>query len=54
MHWIYVFLLIPQFITQNSRQNFLKIFFPQAERDEENYDLSYQSSIRKYEDNLEH
>ena len=54
MHRIYAYLLIPQFPTQNSSQNFLKICFPQAERGGENYDLLYQNSIRKYEDDLEH
>ena len=34
---------------------FFEIFFLwTAERGEENYDLLYQNSIRKYEDNLEH
>ena len=32
MNWIYAFLLIPQFPTQNSRYNFLKICFPQGPR----------------------
>ena len=35
-------------------RNFLKIFFLQGERGRENYDLLYQNSIRKYEDDLEH
>ena len=43
-----------QFPTENSGQNILKICFPQAERGGENYDLLYQNSIRKYEDDLEH
>ena len=30
------------------------IFSPKAERAIENYDLLYQNSIRKYEDDLEH
>ena len=47
------FLLISQFPTQNSRQDFLKICFPEDERGGENYDLLYQNSIRKYEDELE-
>ena len=54
MDWIYAFLLMSQFPTQNSTQNFLKICFRQAERGGENYDLLYQNSIRKYEDDLEH
>ena len=33
---------------------FFKICFRQDERDRENYDLLYQNSIRKYEDDLEH
>ena len=54
MHWIYTFLFMPQSTTQNSRLNFLKICFPQDERDGGNYNLLYQNSIRKYEDDLEH
>ena len=53
MHWIYAFLLMPQFPTHNSRQNFLKICFPPTERGEGNYDLVNQNSVRKYEDDLE-
>ena len=33
---------------------FLKICFPQDERGAGNHDLLHQSSIRKYEDDLEH
>ena len=34
---------------------FLEILFPpRAERSGENYDLLYQNSIKKYEDELEH
>ena len=47
-------LFLPQFPTQNSRQDFLKICFPQDKKGGEKYDLLYQSSIRKYEDDLEH
>ena len=54
MHWLYAFLIMPQFPTQNSGQNFLKICCPKAERGGENYDLLYQSLIRKYEDDVEH
>ena len=54
MHWIHAFLLMPQFPTQNSRQDFLKICFHQEKRGGENYGLLYQNSIRKYEDELEH
>ena len=32
MNWIYAFLHMPQFPTQNSRYNFLKICFPQGPR----------------------
>ena len=32
----------------------LKIFVSTAERGEGNYDLLYQNSIRKWEDDLEH
>ena len=44
---------MPQFPTQNSRQKVLKICFLKDERDGENYDLFYQNSIRKYEDDLQ-
>ena len=37
----------------NSRQDTLKICFPQDEGGGEIYDLLYQNSIRKYEDDLE-
>ena len=43
---------MPQFPNQNSRQHFLKICFPQDKMGGENYDLLYQNSIRKYEDDL--
>ena len=33
---------------------FENLFPPTAERSGENYDLLYQNSIRKYEDDLEH
>ena len=33
---------------------FENLFPPTAERGGENYDLFYQNSIRKYEDDLEH
>ena len=48
------FLVMPQFPTQNFRQDFLKICFPQDESGGENYDLLNQNSIRKYEGDLEH
>ena len=48
------FLVMPQFPTQNFRQDFLKICFPQDERGGENYGLLNQNSIRKYEGDLEH
>ena len=54
MHLIYVLLLMPQSPTQNSRQNLLKICFPQDGKGEGNYDLLYLNSIRKYRDDLEH
>ena len=44
---------MPQFVTQNYRQDILKICFPQDERGEENNDFLDQNSIRKYEDDLE-
>ena len=50
----YAFLLMPESPTQNSRWNFLKIYFPQDKRGGGNYYLLYQNSIRKYEDDLEH
>ena len=49
MHSIYTFLLMPQSSTQNSRQNFLRICFPQDKRSGE----LYQNSIGKYEYDLE-
>ena len=33
---------------------FENLFPPTSERDGENYDLLYQNSLRKYEDDLEH
>ena len=33
---------------------FKNLFLPTAENNCENYDLLYQNSIKKYEDNLEH
>ena len=53
MHWIYASLLIPRFPTQNSTQNYFKICFPKYQKGAENYDLLYQNSIRKYEDDLQ-
>ena len=46
---------MPPFPSQNSRQKFLKICPPQkkTEKGGENYDLLYQNSVRKYEDDLE-
>ena len=43
-----------QFPTQNSRQSLLKISFAKDKGGGENYDLLYQISIAKYEDDLEH
>ena len=48
------FLRMPRSPTQNARQNFLKICFPQDEMGGGNYNFLYQNSIRKYEDDLEH
>ena len=42
-------------ITHSPRQHcFQHLFFPTAERGGANYDLLYQNSVRKYEDDLEH
>ena len=42
-------------ITHSSRQHFFEnLFPPTAVRGGENYDLLYQNSIRKYEDDLGH
>ena len=42
-------------ITHFPRQHsFENLFPPTAERDGGNYDLLYQNSVRKYEDDLEH
>ena len=54
MHWLYLFLLMPQLPIHKFRKNFLKICLPEAERVGENCDLLYQNSIRKYGDDLEH
>ena len=43
-----------QSLTEILRYNFLKICFTQDERDGKNYDLPYQNSVRKKEDDLEH
>ena len=47
---------MPQFTTQNSTYIFLKICFPkgQEQKGGGNYDLLYQNSITKYENDLEH
>ena len=36
------------------QQSFEKLFPPAAEKEGGNYDLLYQNSVRKYEDDLEH
>ena len=42
-------------ITHSPRQHSLEnLFPPTAERSEGNYDLRYQNSVRKYEDDLKH
>ena len=42
-------------ITHSARQHsFENLFLPTAERGGENYDLLYQNSVGKYEDDLEH
>ena len=42
-------------ITYSPRQHFFEHLFPStAERGGGNYDLLYQHSVRKYEDDLEH
>ena len=44
----------PKEITQSSRQHsFKNLFLPTAERGAGNYDLVYQTSVRKYNDDLE-
>ena len=40
---------MPEFPTQNSRQDFWKIPFPQDKRGGENHDMLNENSIRKYE-----
>ena len=42
------------FPIQNSWQNFLKICFPQHQKVVKEYELLYQNSVRKFEDDLEH
>ena len=54
----------PKFLSSRSRQNeithfpkqhsFENLFSPTAEKGEGNYDLLYQKSSRKYEDDLEY
>ena len=51
MHWLYAFLLMPQFPLQ---AEFFENLFPQDKRGGENYSLIYQNSIRKSRDDLEH
>ena len=42
-------------ITHSPRQHYFEnLFPPTAERGEGNYDLFYQNSVRKYDDDLEH
>ena len=43
---------MPEFPTQNSRQDFWKVSFPQDEMGGENRDLLHENSIRKYEDDF--
>ena len=43
------------FPTQNARHQFLKICFPQQQKQVgENYDFLFKNSVGKYEDTLEH
>ena len=44
---------MPHSPTQNFRYSLLKIYFPQDKRGRGNYDLLYQSAVRKYVDYLE-
>ena len=56
--------LAPKFLSSHPRQkkvthsprqhSFENLFPPTAEKGEGNYDLLYQNSVRKYEDDLEH
>ena len=42
-------------ITHSPRQHYFEnLFSPRVERNGRNYDLLYQNSVRKYEDDLEH
>ena len=70
MHWLEAFLVIPhsklafKFLSSNPRQkeitrysrqhSFENVFLPTAERGGKDYDMLYQNSLRKYEDDLEH
>ena len=47
-------LFMPHFPSQNSRHSVLKICFFQEKSGRENYDLLYQNSAKKYENDLEH
>ena len=49
-----IFTHAPVLLSKLLAKFFENLFPPTAERGGENYDLVYQNSIRKYEDNLEH
>ena len=54
MNSIQIFYLILPFPTPIYRQNFMDSWGTTAERGGKNYDLLYQNSIRKYEDDLQY
>ena len=49
-----IFTHVPVLHSELQAEFFENLFPPTAERGGENYDLLYQNSIRKYEDDLEH
>ena len=54
MHWISAFLLSVHFPLRTPWRIFLKSVSRNSRRGGENYELLYQNSIGKYEDDLEH
>ena len=44
----------PSFPKVSHQHSFENLFPPTAERGDGNYDLLYQNSVRKYEEDLEH
>ena len=49
-----IFIHVPVPLSKLQAEFFEDLFPPAAERDGKKYDLLYQNSIRKYEDDLDH